>query len=1675
MALGRWMANRTRISLLLIAALLAGLVSVPVTAWGDPAGPAYFQESFEGAVNQWDGTPWAKETDASLGSRVGVLDASGAAYPTVRAKPSNWTNYETAKTDYEFRFKAKYGDAASGAPKYARALFRYNTASSSANYYYFEFRQIGTAVYFGKYADGVDSRIGNTVNVSALLSNFSFNAWHDYAISVKGNEFELRIDGVLVAVTPADTSHTGGTIGFGAKNATLRVDNVETIPYVDHSPLSLAFSKELPTYTYYNADVTGKFTVPNATGPVTAAVYYRYGSEPGFRTAAVEQTGGEFNVHIPGTPRASSVSYALYAYQGTERVGRYPQTGENVLAVRPFNRYYTDFESDTVGSVPPNWSVQGNQPDVSVADDEGKKVLRFGNSVSGQSSIAKFVHPFYGNLDNFTVTFKAKYKRTNPDPNASYNLWRLRYRNTAVSHNTVEWSTHNAKYIMFRKAPLGPYQNGSYYQSLIDGWHEYKLEAAGVNHRLYIDGVKVVDFQDVDEQAPTRGGLQFETIGGLELEIDDLEIKPLDVPYTFYALPSGDFSGVFEQSQPKGIDVTLIGGNTAGSFTVGYSVAKADGDKAVVASGQRTYAVNADERKTDTIPFQPVLQQTGTYDVTTELYVNGVKADQYTKRMRIAVIKQAAPTTGLDLDNESPYGFNTGYDLSWDEDLLRSIAKMGVKHARQELNWALVDKNNGSYDWTTFDEIVNKFGQYGINVTPIMGIPYNGAYDANGVVDTAQGLKGLGDFTRTLVQRYKDRIRQWEMPNEPELGVLPYTPQEIVQLQKTFYVNMKQADPDAVLMAGDHTSGAVNILPGELELGSYDYADAFSYHRYTYGVMPDGFIQNQTNGVKQLLNDLGGWKDLYVSESGWPTALAGYPSVSQEVQRDYAVRGYLIDRIIDQTVKQDHFTWKNAGFDDNFYNTSFGVTDGDGRPKLAYVALHNLMTTLDQSLYAGKVDTGDASVEAHLFLNDNEPIVALWKKVNYGNTPPANAPTSPVVLPAYGANGSVTKIDVNGNESQLAVANGTVALQAGGSPVYVRGLGTGSVYASAATLLAEKKAEAAGKLEASGPAGSTAAAASVAELARIHTNMANALAAVQPAARAAGIEQAIKDVYALMSAVAGHVAGNVLDRNKAYVALESLYNYAERASVSLIRAKQEQQVSSVQLDYAAKLGTQGTSDAATARYAYDHKIGAFGLMPVSTSAVMRANRYGRIAEQASASSRYAKSYVYNMLAREFAGAVQSIVASEPVRSTAVMASATPLNSVIEADESSAVTVSLTNRRSVSQTATVNWSFPAGWEQVQTQPVTSQISIGGGQTSNLTYAIKAPANAAKGLYDVNMQLVLDGKPVDSLRFKLNVADAIQAKLLPVTAPVSSLSKVTVRLKGTSSIPKTGTVALKGPDGTALQPVVPGGDAFTVALGGTADLDFVWTDRTQRPFNEHKLQLQVRDTVKNRVIFNDDALPLDFLLISKATTAPVIDGNLQDWSDAYPIHLSREEHNASGLYDHDDLDATAYLKWDSANLYVAVDVTDQIHKAAEPPSGIWKNDSIQIGIDPLNDKGGGYKADDVDFGLALNDFGQLLGYVFVASAPNQTGVIPNTVQFQIVRDNPNGKTYYEAKIPADSIVKGLLGRLAAGNKIGYNMIVNDSDFQDGRQNYVFWTRGIAESKNPSLFDSFTLIDP
>ncbi|MCP4421402.1 MAG: protein kinase [Chloroflexi bacterium] len=105
-----------------------------------------------------------------------------------------------------------------------------------------------------------------------------------------------------------------------------------------------------------------------------------------------------------------------------------------------------------------------------------------------------------------------------------------------------------------------------------------------------------------------------------------------------------------------------------------------------------------------------------------------------------------------------------------------------------------------------------------------------------------------------------------------------------------------------------------------------------------------------------------------------------------------------------------------------------------------------------------------------------------------------------------------------------------------------------------------------------------------------------------------------------------------------------------------------------------------------------------------------------------------------------------------------------------------------------------------------------------------------------------------------------------------------------------------------------------------------------------------------------------------------TPPTIDGNLSDWPQIRAVSSAYFVYQYDGWDGLDDVNAFWYLGWDSANLYLAVIVTDDSHVQTQSDVLIYKGDSVELQFDTdiAGDFGANLSPDDFQLLLSPGDF-------------------------------------------------------------------------------------------------------
>jgi len=178
-------------------------------------------------------------------------------------------------------------------------------------------------------------------------------------------------------------------------------------------------------------------------------------------------------------------------------------------------------------------------------------------------------------------------------------------------------------------------------------------------------------------------------------------------------------------------------------------------------------------------------------------------------------------------------------------------------------------------------------------------------------------------------------------------------------------------------------------------------------------------------------------------------------------------------------------------------------------------------------------------------------------------------------------------------------------------------------------------------------------------------------------------------------------------------------------------------------------------------------------------------------------------------------------------------------------------------------------------------------------------------------------------------------------------------------------------------------------------------------------------------------------------AEAMSAPTIDGDLSEWS-ALPAYDSPFLVYSDSAWDgSQDVSVLWRLGWDSANLYIAAQVTDDRHVQTQTGNQIYKGDSLEIQIDTdrTTDNGDSLTPDEYQVSLSPGDFGALAASANLGQGTGGGSMFdaPGGHRISVAARPAAGGYVVEAAVPWADL--GLTP--SAGRDMRIALSVNDND--------------------------------
>lgn len=328
------------------------------------------------------------------------------------------------------------------------------------------------------------------------------------------------------------------------------------------------------------------------------------------------------------------------------------------------------------------------------------------------------------------------------------------------------------------------------------------------------------------------------------------------------------------------------------------------------------------------------------------------------------------------------------------------LKPLGVKKIRLQAGWAKCEKVQGVYDWEWLDRIIDFAIANGLE--PWLQTSYgNPIYQGGGargllnsLMTSAEGYAAWDKWVEALVTRYKDRVKEWEIWNEPDHPMQKIAPETTAELNIRTAAIIKRIQPEAKIAGLAFASNSnVEYLDRFLKFisaqGKLELFHWISYH--SYNTRPeDSYSDKNVMALKKVIAKYSKTLLLRQGENGAPSTYIPSFALSEIYWTEYTQAKYNMRRLLGDLghdIETSVFT-----IIDIYYKPVLNtkgliqsdVTMAAIRPKVAYYSVQNLAALFDDHLmlnpqfkYSSNT-TVSLSIYGFEHTKKRKQVVALW-------------------------------------------------------------------------------------------------------------------------------------------------------------------------------------------------------------------------------------------------------------------------------------------------------------------------------------------------------------------------------------------------------------------------------------------------------------------------------------------------------------------------------------------------------------------------------------------------------------------------------------------------------------------------------------------------------------------------
>jgi hypothetical protein len=327
---------------------------------------------------------------------------------------------------------------------------------------------------------------------------------------------------------------------------------------------------------------------------------------------------------------------------------------------------------------------------------------------------------------------------------------------------------------------------------------------------------------------------------------------------------------------------------------------------------------------------------------------------------------------------------------------------LGIKKIRLQGGWAKTEKRPGVYDWAWLDSIIDYAVANGLK--PWLEASYGNSLYNSGGVDlggsipiTEEALTGWDRWVEAMVVRYKDKVTEWEIWNEPSGQTKEKalnTPERVAMFNIRTAEIIKRIQPHAEIAglamgSGNDTVYLDGFLKAIAEKDKLDLFKWITFHGYTMN--PDDAYTGQAR-LEATLRKYSDKLLLRQGENGAPSAYCPEFALrkynwTEISQAKWNARRMLGD--LGRDIESSVFSIIDMYYKNKKVLNVKGIIQSDTtlkalRPKTAFYTVQNIASVFDNTLERirdfkfSTNTTASLSVFGYRNKTTGRQIIALW-------------------------------------------------------------------------------------------------------------------------------------------------------------------------------------------------------------------------------------------------------------------------------------------------------------------------------------------------------------------------------------------------------------------------------------------------------------------------------------------------------------------------------------------------------------------------------------------------------------------------------------------------------------------------------------------------------------------------